>query len=235
MEIDNDCFVYLLIYVDDMLIISKGMNELNNLKNMFNIEFEMKDLGSMKRILAMDISRNREKNILVLSQIAYIKKVLEKYQMLDAKPINVSLGDHFKLKSVVDDLTTTEYDFMTRIRYSNVIGSLLYAMIGTKLDIAYAISLVNRFMSKSCEEHWNMTKWLLKYLKGTTDTGLKYCLDNTNQFLDKGYCDFEFAVDLDRRSLTDYVFTFGGNVASWKSNLQDIVALSMIEVVKESL
>lgn len=79
MKTDSDCFIYSLVYVDDMLIISKGINELNKLKNMLKTEFKMKDLGSAKKIFGIDIIRSREKNNFVLSQAACTKKVLEMY------------------------------------------------------------------------------------------------------------------------------------------------------------
>lgn len=79
MKTDSDCFIYSLIYVDDMLIISKGINELNKLKNMLKTKFKMKDLGYTKKIFGIDIIRNREKNNFVLSQAACTKKVLEMY------------------------------------------------------------------------------------------------------------------------------------------------------------
>lgn len=74
MKINEDCFVYLLIYVDDMLIVSKSMNEFNKLKNILKTKSEMKDLGLAKRILGMDMIRNTEKNMFVLSQATYIKR-----------------------------------------------------------------------------------------------------------------------------------------------------------------
>lgn len=103
---------------------------------------------------------------------------------------------------------------------------------------------MSRFMSKPEKAHWEATKWILRYLKGTIDVGLKYTGSDYSKVEVEGYCDSDYAGDLTkRRSLTGYVFTIGGNLVSWKSSLQRVVALStteaeyiaITEAVKEAL
>lgn len=115
-------------------------------------------------------------------------------------------------------------------------------MIGTRPDVAYAIGLVSRFMSKPGEMHWEAVKWLLRYLKGST--GLNLVFTKGSDFKVQGFCDSDHAADLDRkRSTSGYVFTVGGNTVSWKSSLQPVVALStteaeyiaLTEAVKEAI
>ena len=133
---------------------------------------------------------------------------------------------------------------MKKVPYSNTVGSLMYAMIGTRPDIAYGVSLVSRFMSNPSKEHWSVVKWVLRYLKGSIDKGLVFSSNIENFNYIQGYCDSDFAVDLDkRRSLSGYVFTIDGNVVSWKSNLQHIMGLltteaeyvALTEVMKEAI
>ncbi|XP_073137296.1 secreted RxLR effector protein 161-like [Henckelia pumila] len=119
---------------------------------------------------------------------------------------------------------------MESVPYSNVTGSLMYAMVCTRPDIAYAISLVSIFMSKHGKTHWAAVKWILRYIKATTSTGLIYGnLQNTEDGL-VGYVDADYAADIDRiRSISGYTFMFNGCVVSWKATLQAIVALSTTE------
>ena len=78
--------------------------------------------------------------------------------MNDAKPVSTPLQAHFKLCSVKGELLKEEADYMKHVPYSNAVGSLMYAMIGTRPDIAYGVSLVSRFMSKPSKEHWQAVK-----------------------------------------------------------------------------
>ena len=88
--------IYLLLYVDDM-IAAKSKKEITTLKKLLSSEFEMKDLGAAKKILGMEIIRDRNSGLLFLSQQSYIKKVLHHFNMHDAKSISTSIAPHFKL------------------------------------------------------------------------------------------------------------------------------------------
>ena len=103
----------------------------------------------------------------------------------------------------------------------------MYAIVCSRLDLSYAMSLVSRYMSNSGKEHWKTVQWIFMYLKGTVDSCLKF--ERTNQGL-IGYVDSDYAAHLDRRrSLTGYVFTIGSCAVSWKATLQPIVAMSTTE------
>ena len=91
--------IYLLLYVDDMLIAAKSKKEITTLKAHLSSEFEMKDLGAAKKILGMEITRNRDSRVLFLSQHNYIKKVLHRFNMHDAKSVSTPIAPHFKLSA----------------------------------------------------------------------------------------------------------------------------------------
>ncbi|CAA7052965.1 unnamed protein product [Microthlaspi erraticum] len=224
---DKD-YVYLLLYVDDMLVVAKDIKEITRLKHILSREFEMKDLGAARRILGIDIFRDRKRGILQLSQQDYLERVLKDYGMLESRSVQTPIGTHFKLSSTkAEDMAETEVE-MKDIPYSNAVGSLMYAMVSTRPDIAHAVGLVSRFMSSPCKDHWMVVKWVLRYIRNTTD--FKLTFTKSDKFEVKGYCDSDYAADLDRRrSITGYVFQAGGNTISWRSGLQHIVALSTIE------
>ncbi|XP_031262803.1 secreted RxLR effector protein 161-like [Pistacia vera] len=115
---------------------------------------------------------------------------------------------------------------MEHVRYANAIGSVMYAMISTRLDISFAISLLSRFMSNPGTEHWYALRWVLRYINSTSHVGLEYCkMGNSLDLV--GFVDSDFAGDRDtKKPITSYFFTLGGNCVSLKSQLQPIVALS---------
>ncbi|KAH9724437.1 Integrase catalytic domain-containing protein [Citrus sinensis] len=195
---------YLLLYIDDMLIASKHKLEIERLKNMLKAEFEMKDLGNAKRILRMDITRYRSAGTLFLSQEKYIKKVLERFEMQDYKHVQTPLGPQFKLtaaQSSEDESQVNEFP------YAQAVESLMYAMVCTMLDIAYAISVVSRFLSYPGKIHWNAVKWIIRYLKGSSTCGLMYGKSKSDINEVMGFIDSDFAGDLDRRKSTSgYMF-----------------------------
>jgi hypothetical protein len=120
---------------------------------------------------------------------------------------------------------------MAHVPYANLVGSLMYAMVCTRPDISQAVSMVSRYMHAPGKGHWQAAKWILRYILGTVDVGLKF--ERVNSGLDQilvGYVDSDYAGDLDkRRSTTGYVFTLAGGPVSWRSTLQNTVALSTTE------
>ena len=108
---------------------------------------------------------------------------------------------------------------MEQVLYANVIGSIMYAMITTRPDLSFSMSLLSRFMSNPGSEHWSALKWVLRYINGTSHVGLDYCKRYNSLDL-VGFVDSNFAGDKDtRKSTTAYVFMLGGNCVSWKSQL----------------
>lgn len=224
-------FIYLLLYVDDMLVAAPNILLINKLKAQLSSEFDMKDLGAAKSILGMEIRRDRQASVLRLSQGKYIKKVIDRFNMQSSKPVSTPMAAHFKLSVVQCPQTEEDKRQMTSIPYSSAIGSLMYAMVCTRPDLAHAVSLVSRFMHCPGKEHWNAVKWILRYLKNTVDVGLvfdKKLHPHSNQVV--GYVDADYAGDLDRRrSLSGYIFSLCGSAISWCASLQSIAALSTTE------
>jgi len=188
----------------------------------------MKDLGQAKRILGMEIQKDRDQGVLELSQKEYLQKVLRSFRMENCKAVKTPLGAHMKLKSATDKEREEEADQMKSIPYANAVGSIMYSMIGSRPDLAYPVGMISRFMGKPIMTHWQAVKWVLRYVQGSLDTILRYKAEE--EFKVIGYCDSDYSADLDkRRSITVYTFTVGGNVISWKSSLQPVVALSTTE------
>uniref|UniRef100_A0A2N9GKI3 Integrase catalytic domain-containing protein n=1 Tax=Fagus sylvatica TaxID=28930 RepID=A0A2N9GKI3_FAGSY len=199
------------------------------LKSLLHKEFEMKDLGAAKKILGMEIHRDRGVRKLWLSQKNYIRKVLEKFSMLDAKPVSTPLANHFRLSGSQCPKNEEEIENMSKVPYASAVGCLMYAMVCTRPDLAHAVSTVSRYMANPGREHWNAVKWIFRYLKGTAEHGILFSRQpGTNSVV--GYVDADYAGEVDdRRSTTGYVFTLSGGPICWKSTLQSIVAMSTTE------
>ena len=108
----------------------------------------MKDLGATKQILGMRIIKDKANDTLKLSQSEYVKKVLSRFNMNETKPMSTTLGSHFKLSKEQSPKTEEERDHMSKVPYASAIGSLMYAMVCTRPDIAHAVEVMSRFMSR---------------------------------------------------------------------------------------
>ncbi|KAG8497793.1 hypothetical protein CXB51_007423 [Gossypium anomalum] len=140
----NGSFVYLLLYVDDMLIAVKDKGEIRKVKAQLSEEFEMKDLGPAKKILGMEILRDRKASKLYLSQKGYIEKVLCRFNMQSAKPVSTPLAAYFRLSSALSPQSDDEIEYMLHVPYSSAVGSLMYAMVCSRPDLSYAVSAFGR-------------------------------------------------------------------------------------------
>ena len=154
----------------------------------------MKDMGAASKILVIDIIRNMKEGTLRLSQTRYVDKVIQRFRMADAKVVSTPMGAHFKLISIIDEIGSLDPEVFP---YSSAVCSVMYAMIGTRPDVAYAMGLVSRFMSRPGEMHWEAVKWILRYLKGLRD--LNFVFTKGANLEVQGYCDSDHAADLDRR------------------------------------
>lgn len=226
-RVSDGSLLLLILYVDDMLIAGKNVKELNALKQSLHEHFATKDLGNASHILGMRISRDRDKGFLYLSQKNYVMKVLQRFNMDGGKVIGTPLPPYLKLSA--DDCPKSD-DMraeMAKIPYASAVGSLMYAMVATRPDIAFAVGVVSRYMSNPGKKHWDAVKCILRYLKGTKDLCICFGKSCKSVF---GFTNADFAGHPDcRKSTLGYVFTFTGGTVSWISRLQKCVALSTTE------
>ena len=239
-SLEDGSKVYLLLYVDDMLIACKSKRTVQDLKASLSREFEMKDLGAARKILGMEIFRDRAKKLLHLSQGGYIRKVLERFGMKEAKPAALPLAGHFRLSKSMSPQTEVEAQEMERVPYASGMGSLMYAMVCCRPDLAHAVSQVSRFMAQPGKEHWQALKGIFRYLVGSVGVGICYgqyggAVEHSNiakvaQGQMEGFVDANFGGDVDtRRSIIGFIFNMNGGPVSWRSCLQPITALSTTE------
>lgn len=215
---------FLAIYVDDLIITGSSSNQITTLKHALSDRFHMANLGPCIYYLGMVISRDRPNRILALSQTAYIERVLKDHHMFDCKPMDTPMATDSSLHKAEDGYQASPE---LRHHYQSAVGSLMYIMLGTRPDIAYAISVVSRYGSNPTDEHWKAVKRIFRYLKATLHMRLTF--QGPIQSL-IGYTDSDWAGDKDtRRSTSGYVFSLGSAPISWSSKRQPTVALSTCE------
>ncbi|GAA0150103.1 hypothetical protein LIER_37064 [Lithospermum erythrorhizon] len=149
--------------------------------------------------------------------------------MTSANPIDTPNASNAYLSMAFAPKLSKEKQYMSRVPYANVVESLMYSMVCTRMDLAHVVSAVSRFIGEHGKEYWQVVKSIFRYLKGTSDVGLSYGRDS--QCIIYRYFDSNYVGDVEsRRSMTVYVFTLGRYVVSWKATLQSTLTLLTIEV-----
>jgi len=188
----------------------------------------MKDLGELNYFLGMEVTRDRVKGTIKLSQCKYSADVLRRFGFLNAAPATLPMQPGLKLISKSPELSTTVSSSIEKYPYREVVGSMMYLQISTRPDLAYAVSYLSRFLNNYDSMHIAAANQLLRYLKGTQTLGITFSRSQSINLY--GYSDSDWASDVNkRRSTTGYVFIMAGGAISWKSTLQPTVALSTSE------
>ncbi|MGH7239999.1 MAG: Ty1/Copia family ribonuclease HI, partial [Candidatus Saccharimonadales bacterium] len=176
--------------------------------------------------------RDRSSHTLVLSQEGYIKKIVERYGMSYSKGVATPLDTGCKLSKRDGPSTPEAIAEMKNVPYQSAVGAIMYAMLGTRPDIAFAVTTLSQFTSNPGMPHWVALKRVLRYLNASANSKLVYSGCNGYSAAPQliGYCDADWASNVDdRRSTTGYVFMLAGGAISWKTKKQPTVALSSVE------
>jgi Reverse transcriptase (RNA-dependent DNA polymerase) len=220
--------VFLVLYVDDILLIGNDIPTLEEVKSSLKKIFSMKDLGEAAYVLGIRIYRDRSRRLIGLSQESYLDNVLKRFNMQDSKKGNLPMSHGIDLSKKQCPKTTSELESMKKIPYASAIGSIMYAMICTRPDVSYALSVASRHQTNPGFAHWTAEKTILKYLRKSKDMFLVY--GGETELVVRGYTDASFQTDRDDlRSQSGFVFTLNGGVVSWRSSKQDTTADSTTE------
>lgn len=215
------------IYVDDVLICCNDIHLLNEFKRELSNNFQMKDLGEATSILGMRIIRDRKNGTISIDQIQYLNGILQRFGMSDCNGVSTPLDVNQKLSAKLCPTTEKEKNEMVNIPYMQLIGCLLFAAQVSRPDINFAVNLLSRYNTNPGKAHWGAAKRVLRYIKSTINRRLVYSKSPTEI---EGFCDADWAGDLDKRSSTTaYVFTFQGAAISWMTRRQKTIALSSTE------
>lgn len=214
------------IYVDDGLVACNCANLLKQVIDYLRTKFEITVMDA-SCFVGLQMHRDRKNRALLINQEQYIRKIIARFELTDAKSVSTPADSNVKLTKT--GVTDGEDGVQVDVPYRDLIGSLMYASNGTRVDITYATNSLARYMESSRKAHWNAAKRVLRYSKDTASVGLKFSGRLEGQEL-VAYSDSDFAADVDtRKSVSSYFVAFYRAPIVWKSTKQDTVAVSTTE------
>jgi transposase InsO family protein len=206
--------IWLLIFVDDILVAGKYEKVVERLKK----EFNAKDLGVPRHFLGTVLVC--EGDTISISQESFIEKILGRFRMEDCKGANTPMEPHFQIDSSEE---------IVDVPYRELIGSLMYISMISRPDITYATSYLSRFLDRPTNQLWKAGKRVLRYLKMTKELALTYTRNSALEEIN-AYADADWAADKsDRKSVSGSAIFYGGKLIQWTSKKQQTVALSTAE------
>lgn len=215
----GDIFLYLLVYVDDIILTGSSSDHLHSFVETLSKRFSLKDLGTLSYFLGIEIIPN-DCGIL-LSQKRYILDLLARTNMLTAKPVSTPLPSNFIITKTAGTLLKDPKEFRM------VVGSLQYLLI-TRPEMAFAVNKLSQYMQSPTTEHWSIAKRLLRYLRGTTDYGVQFHKNSPLSL--HAYSDADWGGNKeDWSSNTAFILYLGKNPISWCSKKQRTTARSSTE------
>lgn len=215
-------YIVVGVYVDDLTIAARQLSVMDEFKTQMSKRYEMKDLGELHFILGLQVKRDRSARTLHLSQQHYIETILERFNVSDLRPTKSPLPSNTLLSPRTPDDPPCD-----RNRYLEALGSLMYAMLGTRGDLSFSIGLLSRFANDPSEIHWRALLHSLRYLHHTRHLGITFAYHPDGTGLE-GFADADHGTsDIStRRSVSGYVFRLCGGAVSWQSKRQPCTALA---------
>ena len=214
--------IMILLYVDDLQLFFNSRKEVDEIKKKLKERYRMVDLGPAQRFLGMNIDKT--KSGFSLYQTSYIESLLRRFEMTNAYGVDNPIDCNLSLEITSNDTDKS----VNQTEYLAIVGSLMYAALGTRPDISYAVGLLSSFNTNPRTRHLTAAKRVLRYLKKTKDLKLAYTETTNSQSL-HGFIDSDWAKSQDRKSIGGYVFMLGNAAISWSSKKQTLVALSTKE------
>ena len=143
----------LVFYVDDMLLVGNNMEVSKEVKLQLSSKFDMTDLSASNFILGMEIKRNHGDRKIWLNQRKYIETILHRFNMRECKLVKVPIPIGVRIFAEQCPKAHKEEKGMSNVPYASDVGSLMYVMVCLRPDIAHAVDLLSRYMSKLGKEH----------------------------------------------------------------------------------
>jgi histone deacetylase 1/2 len=217
----------MLVYVDDIVIASSTPAAADQLLRQLQLSFPVKDLGPLHYFLGIEVTRNS--GGISLTQQKYSLDLLRRTGMENCKSISTPMCTHEKLSRELGHSLSDNDAF----QYRGVVGALQYLTL-TGPDISFAVNKVCQFLSKPTDVHWEAVKRILRYVKGTTATGLRFRKSASTLISVFTDADWAGCTD-DRRSTGGFVVFFGPNLISWSARKQPTVSRSSTEAEYKAL
>ncbi|KAI0994853.1 hypothetical protein K3495_g13329, partial [Podosphaera aphanis] len=217
----------LLVYVDVIVAVAKSQDNITWFYSQLSARFNAKNLGEIHKVLGIRVTRDRKSRTIYLDQTEYIRSVLKKIGMMGSEKyhkVNTPVVGYNSLGPSIDN--DKRIDFK---EYQQAIGSLMFAMIMTRPDIAFVMGKLSQHMSDPAEHHGHALKHLMRYLRSTADQKIRYG-PGGDEVRFRQYTDADWESDIsDRKSVSGSVTMFYEGPISWSSKKQRSVATSSCE------
>ncbi|CAN1751808.1 Retrovirus-related Pol polyprotein from transposon RE1, partial [Linum perenne] len=222
---EGNQLVVLLVYVDDIILAGSSLHEIDIVKAHLQLNFKIKDLGSLKYFLGLEIARSSDG--IAVNQRKYCIELLTEAGFLECKSTKSPMDPNLRLSAKEGEKLDDPGP------YRQLVGKLHYLTI-TRPDIAFAVQQLSQFQSEPHNGHLMAAQRILRYLKLAPGQGLFYKSDN--ELTLQGYCDSDWATCPDtRRSITGYCTYLGSSLITWKSKKQTTVSRSSSEAEYRAL
>src|SRR6202522_895751 len=218
--------IILAVHVDDCMVTGSSGKLVNDFKREINTKYRITDLGPAHWLLGIKITRDFDNQIISLSQHSYIDSIITRFNFNDLKPLSIPMDPSVPLSKFQTPTKIEDVAKMKSVPYQEAVGSLMYAAMGTRPDIAFATSTMAQFSENPGWIHWEAVKQIFRYLLGTSKLELVYGGEKRGLV---GYVDADGALQEHRRAISGYVFLIDGGAVSWSSKKQELVTLSTTE------
>ena len=208
------------VSTDDMTVSGGDRKSIQDFKKEIGKRFTITDGGPLTWFLGLEVKRNRDERVIALNQKGYIEAMAARFGLTDAKPAYTPLESGAVLSK------DQEPDDPINVPYQEACGHVLWPAIMTRPDVQFAIGLLARFTKNPAQAHWTALKRLIRYLYTTRDLWLHL---GGKEHIIEGFTDSDWASQLDRHSISGYVFRIGTGAVTWSSKRQTLIALSTTE------
>ena len=210
-----------------MAVTSKRKVNTKKFKLMIKIFWDITDHGPIKWFFGFKIRQNRKEKSISINQQAYIKTMVEKFELTNAKRVTMPMDQNAQFSIQQCPSSLNQMACMKEIPYAEAIGSILWPTVVSRLDTTFAVGVLSQFIQNPGPVHWVTVKRVISYLGSTKDLWLTF--GGTECMHLEGYSDADWASQPHQHLISGFLFHYGMGAVSWSSKKQSIIALSSTE------
>ena len=234
-KVTADVPVFVLVYVDDLLLVSPQMQFLQDVKEALSRKYSMKDLGPVNTYLGIQVKRDLEGGWLEIGQEKYVRSLECRFsqELVSTRKVTTPLAPDVVSKIRKETWSKDEREEVDPTAYRSLIGCLMYAATSTRPDLAYSVSFLAQASAQPLQIHWVAALRVLRYLVDTASVCLKYSRDSGDELV--GYTDADWGSEVDGKSRAAQLFKLAGGAVSWQSKKLPGIATSTTEAEYKAL